>query len=88
MDITLVIVKYMTTIVQCRGEKYSIEIFFLFFLRPHLWHMKVLSLRTELELQLLAFATATATQDPSNDCDQHHSSQQYWILNPLSRTRD
>ena len=32
--------------------------------------------------------TATATQDPSCVCELHHSSWQWWILNPLSEARD
>ena len=39
-------------------------------------------------MQLLAYTTATASQEPSPICDLHHSSQQCWILNPLSETRD
>ena len=35
-----------------------------------------------------AKATATATQDPSRYCDLNHSSQQRWILNPLSKVRN
>ena len=60
--------------------------FFLFFLGPHSWHMQVPRLGAEWELQLLAYATAT--WDPSHVCDLHHSSQQRWILNPLSKARD
>ena len=41
-----------------------------------------------LELQLPAYATDTATQDPSYICDLHHTSQQCWIHNPLSKARD
>ena len=55
------------------------------FLGPHLWHMEVLRLGVELELQLLVYTTATATPDPSLVCDLHHSSRQCPILNPLSR---
>ena len=33
-------------------------------------------------------ATAIAMQDPSHVCILHHSSQQGWILNPLSKARD
>ena len=60
------------------------------FLGPHLWHMEVPRLGVELELQLPAYATAiaTETQDLSPVCDLHHSSQQRWILNPLSEARD
>ena len=35
----------------------------------------------------MACATATATPDPNRICDLHHSSQQCWILNPLSEAR-
>ena len=45
-------------------------------------------LRVESELQLPAYTTATATQDLSRVCNLHHSSQQLWILNPLSKARD
>ena len=50
--------------------------------------MEVPELGVELELQLLAYATGTAMQDLSHVCDLHHSSQQCWILNPLSGARD
>ena len=52
------------------------------------WHMEVPRLGAELELQLLAYTTATASQEPSPICDLYHSSQQCWILNPLSESRD
>ena len=39
--------------------------FFFVFLGPHLWHMEVLRLGVELELQLPAYTTATATPDVS-----------------------
>ena len=42
--------------------------------------------QVESELQLLAYATAT--QDPSCTYDLPHSSQQRWLLNPLSEARD
>ena len=64
------------------------KVFFFFFLGPHLWYMEVPRLGVESELQLLAYTTATATWDPSRICDPHHSSQQRWILNPLSEARD
>ena len=66
----------------------SAEIFFFFFLGPHLGHMEVPRLVVQLELQLLAYTTATGTSDLSLVCDLHHSSQQYQILNPLSEARD
>ena len=34
-----------------------------------------------------AYTTATAMPDPSHICDLHRSSQQHWILNPLSKAR-
>ena len=46
--------------------------------------MEVSRLEVETELQLLAYTTATAMPDPCLMCDLHHSSQQCWILNPLS----
>ena len=46
--------------------------------------MEVPRLGVELEL----YTTATATQYLSHVCDQHHSSQQCWVLNPLSEARD
>ena len=49
--------------------------------------MEVPGLGVELELQLQVYATATATPDLSCICDLHHSSQQQWILNPLSEAR-
>jgi len=42
----------------------------------------------KLELRPPAYTTATATPDPNRICDLHHSSQQCWILNPLSKARD
>ena len=50
------------------------------FLEPHLRHMEVP--RPGVQLELLP--PATATWDPSHVCYLHHSSQQLWILNPLS----
>ena len=50
--------------------------------------MKIPRLGVESELWLLAYTTATATRDPSLLCNLHHSSQQCWILNPLSKARD
>ena len=58
------------------------------FLGPLTWHMEVPRLGVYSELYLLAYTTATATQDLSHVCTLHHSSQQRWILNALSKTRD
>ena len=60
----------------------------LSFLGPHLWHTEVPRLGVELKPQQLAYTSATARQDTSHACDLHHSSRQYWILNPLIETRD
>ena len=62
--------------------------YFLLFLGPLPRHMEVPRLVVESELQPPAYARATATQDPSNVCNLHHSSQQRWILNPLNEARD
>ena len=53
-----------------------------------LGHIEVPRLGVELELQLLASATAMAIPHPSRICNLHCSSQQLWILNPLSEARD
>ena len=50
--------------------------------------MVVPRLGVELELQQPAYTTVTATLDMSHIYDQHHSSQQRQILNPLSEARD
>ena len=55
-----------------------------FFLGPHLWHMEVLRLGVQLELQLPAYVTATAMQDLSRVCNLHHSSQQCQIQTPTT----
>ena len=35
-----------------------------------------------------AYATAILTLDLSHVCNLHHSSQQRWIINPLSKVKD
>ena len=50
--------------------------------------MEILRLGVESELQLLVTAIATATWDPSRVFDLHCSSQQHWVLNPLSEAGD
>ena len=62
--------------------------FFFCFLGPHPRHMEVPRLGVESKLQLPAYTTATAMGDLSSVCNLHHSSQQCWILNPLSKARD
>ena len=54
----------------------------------HPRHMEVPRLGVQSELQLPTYAMATATSDPSRVCDQHLSSRQRQILNPLSKVRD
>ena len=49
--------------------------------------MEVPRLGVKPELQLPDYTTATATQDLSQVCNLHHSSQQCRIPNPLSKTR-
>ena len=63
--------------------------FFLVFLGLHPWHIEVSRLGVESELQTPAYATATATQVPSASATYlHSSSEQHWVLNPLSGARD
>ena len=61
---------------------------FLLFMATPARHMEVLRLGVKLELQLLAYVTTTAMQDPSCTCNQHHTSGQRQLLNPLSEARD
>ena len=63
-------------------------IYVFVFLGPHLRDMEVPRLEVELELYLPAHTRATATRDLSHVYDLHHSSQQHWILNLLSKARD
>ena len=60
---------------------------FLPFLGPLQWHMEVPRLGVQSELQLPACARATAMQDLSHICKLDRSSQECWILNPLSKAR-
>ena len=59
-----------------------------FFLGPHPQHMEVTRPGVQSELLLAAYARSTATPDPGHACNLHNSSQQRWILNPLSKARD
>ena len=56
------------------SETDPLSLFFFGFLGPHPWHMEVLRLGVELELQLLAYMTARAMQNPSRVCNIDHSS--------------
>ena len=58
------------------------------FSSPHLQHREAPRLGVELEPQLPAYTTATAMPDPSHIHNQRCSSQQRWILNPLSEAGD
>ena len=61
-------------------------IYICYFLEPYLQHMEVP--RPGVKLQLSVYTTPMATQDLDLICDLHYSSQQHWILNPLSKARD
>ena len=50
--------------------------------------MEAPRLGVELELLLPVCTRATAMPDPSHICGLPHSSQQRWILKPLSEARD
>ena len=65
-----------------------VTFFFFFNLWSQLWHMEVPRLGTQSEPQLPTYATATEMPDPSLVYDLHYSSEQRWILNPLSGTWD
>ena len=65
-------------------QKLSILFIYFCFKGSHLWHREVTRLGVELVLLLLAYTTARATPDLRHGCNLHHSSQQHWILNPLS----
>ena len=65
-------------------------LFFVFFpfLGPLLRHMEVPRLGVQSELKPPAYTRARAKWNLSHVCNLHHSSQQCWILNPLSEARD
>ena len=58
-------------------------LFYFIFLGPHLQPMEVPRLRFKSEC-----SSATAMPVLSHICNPHHSSQQRWILNPLSEAKD
>ena len=86
--------KLPTLISTCQGWIQNLHLFKILFiyLFCFLWsyprHMEVLRPGTESELQLPSYTTAIATWDLSHICYLHHSSQQHWMLNPLSEARD
>ena len=63
-------------------------LFIIFIFRATPQHMEAPRLGVQSELQLAFYTMATTTPDPSCICDLHHSSQQQWILNPLSKGMD
>ena len=70
------------------GWDLPIILFYFFLFRAEPGHMEVPRQGVKLELQLPAYTTATATPNLRLVCTLHHSSQQCWIPNPLSRARD
>ena len=65
---------------------FCLLIFVFLGMRPQ--HIEVPRLGVATELQLPAYARTTATPDLSHVCELQNSSQQHWILNPLSKARD
>ena len=80
--------KHFIVIYHYPPQNYHLIPFFVFFLGLHLRQMEVPRLGVELALHLLAYTTVTVMQDPSHLCNQHHSSRQCRILNPLSKAKD
>ena len=54
----------------------------------HPRHMEVPRLGVQSELQLPAYTRATAMLDPCHINNLHHSSWEFWILNPLGKARE
>ena len=50
--------------------------------------MEVPRLGVKSVLQLLVYTIDTAMWDLSHVCNLHHSSQQHWLLNSLSKAKD
>ena len=69
------------------GNLPTIFFFFVVLLGLNPLHMEVPKRGVKLRLWLLAYTTAT-TPDPNCILDLHHSSQQSWILSPLSKAGD
>ena len=61
---------------------------FFCFLGPHWQHIGGSQAQGRIRVILPAYVTATAMPDQSPVCNLHHSSQQRWILNTLSKARD
>ena len=62
-------------------------LFYFHFLGLPLWHMEVPRLGVKSEMYLPAYTTVTAMQGPRCVFILHHSSQQHWILDPVSEAR-
>ena len=99
LEITLLLFCYLWGCLYCLVDSFPLKccrpqdlllllilLLLFYFLGLHLWHKEVPKLEVESELQLLAYVTATL--DLSHVCNLHHSSQQHWILDPLSKARD
>ena len=78
----------MLHIILCACWLLACPLFFWSFLGPHLGHMEVPRLGFKSELQLLAYTTATAASGSEPCLNLHHSSQQRWIPDPLSKAGD
>ena len=62
--------------------------FFFFFFRARPEACGDSQARGQIRAAAAGLYPARATQDPSCVSDLHHSSQQRWVLNPLSEARD
>ena len=78
----------------CRQWEYSLCLFFVFvclfvllFRATSVEHGSSQA-RGRIGAAAAAYTIATAMQNQSHICDPYHSSQQCWILNPLSKARD
>ena len=58
-----------------RWQEFKQQLFFSFFVGPHLCHIEVPRPGAKSELQLPVYTIATATPDLSRTCDLHHSTQ-------------
>ena len=73
---------------QCNIPQWQIFFFFFCLFRAALVAHGDSQARGLIGAVLPTYARATAMPDQSHVCDLHHSSQQHWILNPLSKARD
>ena len=61
-------------------------LFSFFFLGLHLWHMEVP--RARGQIRVAAAGPRHSHRNAGSECVYNHSSQQFWIFNPLSEARD